>query len=264
MSTRDELCPGPSLVLTQPMLLPWHGLISQFVLADRIVILDDAQLPAGGGAGRGFITRVQIKTPRGTDWLSIPVQRARMGKQRICDALVGTGDWRRQHLARIKQAYGGTPCFPEVFEEVIQPTYANPSPFLVDFLVGGLARVASALGIRTALQRTSQGTFAQELGGSARVLAICRLTGARRYLTGHGGMAYLDHEAFEAAGVKVHYMSYELRPYPQLHGTFTPRVSILDLLCAVGPATARSHLLSVPVYWRRWPHLDAGRLVPHS
>lgn len=252
------------LVITQPMLMPWHGLFSQLLHADRVLVYDDVQLPHGGGASRGFMTRVQIKTPKGTEWLSIPVQRSGNGNQRICDALVGATDWRRQHLARIEQAYRKAPYFRKVFDEVVRPIYGNESPCLADFLVGSMEPIAAVLGITACFERSSLGDWAGELSSTARVVEICRRFGASDYLSGNGGMDYLDYGPFERNGVRVHYMSYRLRPYDQLHGEFTPYLSLIDLLFCVGLERARAHLETVPVYWKDWPVQIDGRPAPLS
>ena len=54
--------------------------------------------------------------------------------------------------------------------------------------------------------------------------------GATDYLTGLGAMNYIDYDLFEAAGVRIHYMDYDLTAYSQLHGDFNPFVSAIDLL----------------------------------
>lgn len=252
------------LVITQPMLMPWHGLFSQLLLADRVLVYDDVQLPHGGGASRGFMSRVQIKTPKGTEWLSIPVQRAGQGAQRICDAVVGATDWRRQHLARIEQAYRKAPFFRRVFDEIVIPIYQNESPHLADFLTGSMEAIAAVLGIATPFERSSRGDWAGELSSTDRVVEICRRLGAGDYLSGNGGMGYLDYEPFERNGVRVNYLSYRLRPYAQLHGEFTPYLSLIDLLFNVGPDQARDHLETVPVYWKDWPVQIDGRPAPLS
>ena len=99
------------LVISQPMLLPWVGMFEQIKLCDHFVFYDDVQLPLGGGRGRGFTTRVQIKTEHGIRWLSLPVQRSGQGKQLICDAQFSHFDWKAEHLALIEQAYAEAPCF---------------------------------------------------------------------------------------------------------------------------------------------------------
>lgn len=250
---------GLRLVITQPMLMPWHGLFSQFLHADRILIYDDVQLPKGGGGSRGFMTRVQIKTLKGTEWLSIPVQRSGNGKLRICDAMVADTDWRRQHLARIEQAYRKTPFYKVVLEEVVRPVYSNSSPYLADFLIGSMEPIAAALGIAIPFERTSQGQWRDDLTGNDRVVEICKICGARFYISGNGGMAYLQYEDFESQGVRVCFMNYKVTPYPQPHGDFTPYVSALDILFSVGLDGARRHLRSAPVYWKDWPQSENGR-----
>src|SRR5262249_46477761 len=60
---------------------------------------------------------------------------------------------------------------------------------------------------------------------------------------------YLDHEAFDAAGIAVEYMDYDLSPYPQLHGAFEPYVTALDTVANLGPeAGAQVNARTVP--WR--------------
>ena len=88
-----------------------------------------------------------------------------------------------------------------------------------------------------------------EGGGSERVLAICRELGAKRYVTGQGAADYLDHAAFDEAGIAVEYMDYEKRAYPQLHGDFTPFVSALDLLANCGQA-GRDVIAPRTVCWK--------------
>lgn len=246
------------------MLMPWHGLFSQLLLSDRILIYDDVQLPHGGGASRGFMTRVQIKTAKGSDWLSIPVQRSGQGNQRICDALIASTDWRRQHLARIEQAYRKAPFFRTIFVEVVRPIYANNTPLLADFLVSSMEVIASLLGITVPFERTSQGSWASEISKTDRVVEICRSIGAHDYMSGNGGMGYLDYVPFERQGIRVHFMEYILKPYAQLHGAFTPYLSLIDLLFCVGPDDAVSYLQTKPVYWKDWPVQINGRPAPLS
>jgi hypothetical protein len=56
----------------------------------------------------------------------------------------------------------------------------------------------------------------------------------KEYITGHGASQYLDHALFERERVLVSYMNYRKHPYPQLHGEFTPFVSVLDLIANQG------------------------------
>ena len=84
---------------------------------------------------------------------------------------------------------------------------------------------------------------------SQRVRDIVLAVGGTRYITGHGARNYLDHQLFEDAGIRVEYMDYEKRPYPQLHGEFTPYVSLLDLIANTGPAGIEC-ICSGTSYWK--------------
>src|SRR5258705_7155218 len=123
------------LVLTQPMFLPWRGLIEQAAACDVLVFYDDVQLPLGGGRGRGFLTRVQIKALNGPAWLSLPVDRAGKGRQLIRDAVIAGDDWRAQHLGRIQQAYGQAPFFKWTMDNVVMPVYRTDTASLCDLCV---------------------------------------------------------------------------------------------------------------------------------
>ena len=75
---------------------------------------------------------------------------------------------------------------------------------------------------------------------TGRLVAICTQAGATDYYTGPAVGAYLDEAEFERAGVRVHYVAYGSYPeYPQLHGAFEHRVSVLDRIFNTGSAARR-------------------------
>ena len=90
-----------------------------------------------------------------------------------------------------------------------------------------------------------------------RVLDLVLSAGGTRYLTGHGAANYLDHQAFEAAGVHVEFMNYSCTPWSQPRETFTPYVSVLDLIARTGP-DARKYLLPTTMSWREFLKEEAG------
>jgi hypothetical protein len=97
--------------------------------------------------------------------------------------------------------------------------------------------------------RSSEMTIGGE--SSRRVLDIVLAVGGNVYVTGHGARNYLDHELFERAGVQVRYMDYRKAAYPQLHGEFTPYVSVLDLIANVGADGVR-FIDSPSVHWKEF------------
>ena len=217
-----------TVVISQPMLFPWVGLLEQAQLADTYVHYDDVQFSKGG-----FLNRVQIKTAQGVQWLTIPLACARSSSQ-IVDVQVNSATgFREKHLRTLRQAYAQAP-FRDLMLELVAGVYAIRSDWLADLTIASVEALWDVFGVRPSLSMRSSGLMVPG-ANSGRVLTLCQTLGATTYVSGHGGKNYLDHGAFEAAGIDVQYMNYECREYPQLHGIFTPYVSALDLLANVGP-----------------------------
>lgn len=236
-------------VISQPMFLPWIGLFEQVRLADVFVHYDDVQLPQG----RSFVTRVQIKTANGIHWLTAPIDRGKSGRL-INEVVFFDGeDWRQRHLTTLRHAYAGAPHFKLMFE-IAGRVLCRAADHLAEFNVAAIEEIAGWLGLAPRFLRSS------ELGvtgaSTERLIDLCRCVECDTYVTGHGALNYLDHEAFEARGIAVRYIDYRKVPYPQ-PGTFTPYVSILDAIAHCGEAT-RELLCSEVVDWRTFKTRQAS------
>jgi hypothetical protein len=122
---------------------------------------------------------------------------------------------------------------------------------LITLLTASIEEPMRAMTIRTPSRWLYSSAMGIEGSSWQRVLAIVRSVGGTRYVTAHGAADYLNHEAFESAGIAVEYADYSKRPYPQLHGQFSPFVSILDVIANVGPS-AGDVLSTVTIPWRRF------------
>jgi len=258
MSTKTEAF-ASRIVISQPMFLPWRGMFEQIRLCRQFVFYDDVQLPLGGGRGRGFTTRVQIKTAKGVDWLTLPVIRAAKGKQLINEAEFAHMNWKQEHLSKIAQAYKAAPYFELIYETVVKPIYAIETESLVEFCMQSTSLLCAKLSLKPEKYVSSRLPVPRDAGASQRVLDICEHLGATEYISGLGAMNYIDYGLFEEAGVRVCYMDYQLPPYPQLHGDFTPYVSIIDMLFNLGSESIAAELGSECTYWKLWPNMQDGR-----
>lgn len=228
------------VVISQPMYFPWAGFMAQMALADVYIWLDDTQFSKGS-----FTNRVQVKTPNGIKWMSVPLEGK--GSFRLIRELApGRPDWHRTHKALLEQAFRGRAHAADaisLFEEV---DFSAP---LSDVLVASAEAQAEALGILPNIRTTST-ALAVEGRSWERVLGMVKAVGGTEYISGTGGLAYLDHDAFEAAGVSVSYMNYAPRPWPQDAAAFTPYVTSLDLVASVSRILARDHLNPAVLDWR--------------
>lgn len=230
-----------TVVISQPMYFPWVGMLEQMALADVFVHLDDAQFSKGG-----FSNRVQIKTPQGVQWLTVPLAKNKLG-QRLDEIHPSEHDWQRKHLATVQQAYAAASHVDKMVA-LVESVFLEKTESLAGLSEASMEAMAEFFEVLPGMiLRSSE--MQVDCSGSERVLAICQSLSATRYVTGHGGTDYLDHEAFEAANIMVDYMNYEKHVYPQLYGDFTPYVSALDLLANCGQA-GRDVIAPRTVCWK--------------
>ena len=196
------------VAINQPCYLPWRGHFALMKTSDVFVFYDDVQFTSN--TSRSFFARVQLKTAAGRRWLTVPVRKSGKFGQRIdAVAIAEDGRWRARHAAAIREAFRGAP-FAAAVEPALEALSGRAWERLAELTITTTGLVAGLLGIRRETLRSS----ALPIGGagSERVLAICRALGATRYVSGLGGLDYLDHEAFDAAGVAVEYMDYDPSP----------------------------------------------------
>jgi hypothetical protein len=213
------------VLITQSNYIPWIGYFEAIRQADLFVSYDEVQYTR-----RDWRNRNRIKTAQGLQWLSIPVQVKGRFQQKIREVEVADGNWADRHWQSLRHAYRQAPCF-EAVEPLVKSWYkrAESFRFLTDINHFFLREICQYLGIATPFQ--SSENFTKQGDATQRLLHICQQVGATTYLSGPSAQAYLQSESFAEAGIAVQWLTYENLPvYPQLHGPFEQRVSVLDMM----------------------------------
>lgn len=217
-------------VILQPSYVPWRGYFDLVHRADVFVFYDDVQYDK-----HGWRNRNRVKTPQGTQWLTIPVRAAGNVESglRILDVKTNpAARWAKKHAQTLKQAYARAPRFAEV-APLVDEIYAESPERLCDFTIASTVRLARALGItHTRFVRSSELGVAGER--TERLVDIVRGVGATRYISGPSAQAYLEPARFDAAGLALEYIEYDYPEYPQLHPPYDAAVSIWDTLFMLG------------------------------
>jgi len=221
-------------VILQPSYIPWRGYFDLIHRADVFVFYDDVQYDT-----RGWRNRNRVKTPRGAQWLTIPVNARGAQTERIPIHRIATAPepWPRKHLETLRRLYAAAPHFPE-FLPWLERVYADPPPLLADFTIATTIDLAAMLGITsTRFLRSSE----LGIGGgkTERLVDICRHVGASAYLSGPSAKSYIEPERFAEAGIALEYIDYSYPEYPQLYPPYDAQVTILDLLFMTGADAPR-------------------------
>ena len=235
-----------NVVISQPMYFPWVGILEQVRLADTFVHYDDVQFT------RGFFNRVQVKSPSGAIWLTVPTRNQHRG-QSIDDVLIDERqNWRARHRETLRRIYSAAPYLADMLS-VVDHVFDLPAGTIAEISSASIGALVDYFDLAKGRRFLNSRSLNISGSGSSRLLAITRVVGGTVYITGHGARNYLDHELFEAAGVSVEYIDYRRTPYAQLHGAFTPFVSSLDLIANCGRAGI-ANINSASIPWRLFIH----------
>ena len=97
------------VVILQPSYIPWRGYFDQICRADLFIFYDDVQYDK-----RGWRNRNQIKTPKGKQWLTIPVHSHGAQTENIPInqiRIVWDNPWSENHLKALQHSYAKAPHF---------------------------------------------------------------------------------------------------------------------------------------------------------
>ena len=215
--------------MVQSNYIPWKGYFDLIGSVDEFIIYDDMQYTR-----RDWRNRNKIKTPTGTQWLTVPVQAKGKYYQKIRDVEIVDGAWKTDHWNALTHNYRRAIHFDRV-AEILDPIYLK----MKHGKLSGLNRIlietiCTYLGINTTISNSWD--FAAMGDKNERLVSLCKQASASEYISGPAAKNYLDEELFAQAGIKVTWFDYSGYPeYPQLWGDFEHHVTVLDVLFNCGP-----------------------------
>lgn len=215
------------VAVLQSNYLPWKGYFDLIHSVDLFVFYDDVQFTKNDWRHRN-----RIKTPRGPEWLSVPVG-SRIHRL-ICEVELTDSTWAARHFDILRQNYRQAPHWAR-YEPLLREALLGREWTHLSALNQHLVRLlAGELGITTAFRDSRE--LALEGRKGERLMDLLRQLGTTQYVSGPSAAAYLDPAAFEAAGIQLTWFDYRGYPeYPQLHPPFVHEVSVVDLLLNTGP-----------------------------
>ena len=221
------------VAIIQSNYIPWKGYFDLINMVDEFILYDDMQYTR-----RDWRNRNYIKTPRGLEWLTIPVEVKGKYLQKIRETRISDPAWAKMHWATLAHNYGKALHFRTycVLFEDLYLTCDEPMLSRVNFRF--IETVCVLLGIRTKISWSMEHRLVE--GRTERLIELCKSAGATHYFSGPSARDYIDEALFAKEGIALSYMDYSgYPPYRQLHGTFEHGVTILDLLFNEGPDAPR-------------------------
>jgi hypothetical protein len=212
--------------IIQSNFLPWRGYFDFIRESDLFIIHDDLQYTKSDWRNRN-----KIKTPRGIEWITVPVYY-RHTSQLIEETPVDySTPWAQKMLNRIREAYRRAPCFEPYFSELANLLNQRAAS-ISDLNLRLIKWVCRHLEIDTPIEMSRQ--YRPQGRKTEKLIGILQQVKATAYLSGPAAKAYLVQDLFERAGIQLEFKQYIYPDYDQLYPPFEPAVSVIDLLFMKG------------------------------
>jgi hypothetical protein len=224
-----------NLGVMQPYFFPYLGYFQLIHAVDAFVFYDDVAFRK-----QGWINRNRILVAGVPRYFSVPVHGA-SSTVAINETLVDRAQlprWRRRFLRTLAETYASSRQLRSVLELVAAALEAE-SPDVGSLAQRSVRLCCEYLGLDTRLLASSRSFPAAGAVGAARILEICRASGASTYVNPPGGRQLYDRATFARHGVALRFLAPRLDPYPQPAREFASGLSILDLLLRQDRAAAR-------------------------
>ena len=225
--------PVKKVAIVQSNYIPWKGYFDLVNSVDEFILFDDMQFTR-----RDWRNRNLVKTPRGLEWITVPVNVKGRYLQRICDTEINEPAWGEKHWATLTHNYSKAPFF-ELYRPLLEPLYHRRERLLSAVNFGFITAICGILGITTRLSWSMDYRPLKE-GKTERLVDLCNRVEGTHYVSGPAARDYIDPALFEAAGIGLSFFDYSGYPeYTQRFGKFEHGVTILDLLFNEGPQARR-------------------------
>jgi hypothetical protein len=209
------------LAIMQPYLFPYIGYFQLINAVDTFVFYDDVNY-----IKQGWINRNRILLNNKDHILTLQLIGSSSFKQ-INE--IGIGNSNSKMIKTIAQAYHKTPFYPDVYplvENILNYSEKN----LAKFIQNSLKMISEYLEIKTKFIISSELEKKQNLKGEEKVIHICEILKAKKYINSIGGKELYSKDHFLKENIELLFLQSESISYNQLNDVFFPNLSIIDVL----------------------------------
>jgi hypothetical protein len=225
------------LAIMQPYIFPYIGYFQLINAVDKFIILDDVNF-----INKGWINRNYILINNKRTLFTIPLEKASQNKKINEIYIIDDNKWRQKLLKTIELAYKKAPFFENVFE-LISGIINYDKHNISVFNVNALNKILDYLNVSTEIVSSSSIYKNSELKGETRIIDICEQEKATNYINPIGGNELYNKSNFQKSNIHLNFIKTNKIEYPQFKNSFTPGLSIIDMLMFCSPEEMKSFLM---------------------
>lgn len=209
------------LGIMQPYFLPYIGYWQLINAVDKYVIYDDVQFIKGG-----WINRNNILINGQKQLFNLFLSGASPNK--LINE-IAVEDNQTKLIRTIELNYKKAPMYQQVFPLFLH-IMEHSDKNLAKFIGNSIVEISKYLSIETEFIYSSTLDKDNTLRAQDKVLDICKLLNASKYINAIGGFDLYSKESFANNGIQLSFLESKILPYKQLNSEFVPYLSILDIL----------------------------------
>ncbi len=209
------------LGIMQPYFLPYIGYWQLINAVDKYVIYDDVQFIKGG-----WINRNNILINGQKQLFNLLLSSASPNKL-INEITVQ--DNQTKLIRTIELNYKKAPMFQQVFPLFLH-IMEHSDKNLAKFIGNSIVEISKYLSIQTEFIYSSTLDKDNNLRAQDKVLDICIMLNANKYINAIGGADLYSKDDFNKVGIELSFLETKIEPYKQFKNEFVPYLSLLDVM----------------------------------
>lgn len=223
------------LAIHQPDFFPWLGFFHKLSLTNTFIIFDHVQITRG----KSWSSRNKILLNNKEQWLTIPLKKSGQSFQLINETEINyEQNFIKKHLGTLKQAYGKSKYFKEVYPE-IEKIYMKNHKFLSSFNNEFIFLIAEKMELDIKFIFSSnlvkEKSELLELSSNELVLGLCKEVNCNKYYSGTGCLDFIKPDTFKKNNIEFIFQEFEHPSYNQINNKeFYSHLSSLDALFNLG------------------------------
>jgi hypothetical protein len=216
------------VAISQSNFIPWLGYFDLIRSVDVFVIYDVVQFTR-----RDWRNRNRIKTPKGAEWVTVPVQAKGNYLASIDSIRVDGSDWIEKFQKTIHTNYARAKHYVAISASLFE-ILNRKHQFLHDLNLDLIRWVLNGLEIQTQVVSSARGLYESE-DKNQRLIDICKSLEGTTYVSAPAATAYLDQQLFSGHGINLEIFKYPTYPsYEQIFEPYVENLSVIDCLMNVG------------------------------
>ena len=213
------------IAIMQPYFFPYIGYFQLIHAVDEFILYDNIEF-----SKKGWINRNRILINGKAAYITLPLKKTSDFLDIRERYLAESWDKERiKMLNRIFGVYKKSSNFEKVFP-LIEVILMNEKRNLFGFIQNSIEKVTELLGIETPKIVSSNLPINHNLRSEEKVIEICKVRGASKYLNPIGGLNLYNASFFKREDINLQFIKTEDIQYRQFDNRFVPSLSIIDVM----------------------------------